>query len=164
MVTTTGTRLPRLNDRTTSSGTTIPTLLPPVGSRTVRKLVMARFSCRSGSLRCQDDVRLGACRAPQRSRHAGCPRSARSGMSAQHRTTDMTGPRTSSRVGVPRVGRLLRRRLDDLVGFVCAWAPTGGGVGEEPQPPRLHGGVAGAKGDAEGDVLGGGPGHGCGSG
>src|SRR5215207_3559615 len=43
MVTTTGTRLPRSNDKTISSGTTMPTLLPPVGSRTVRKVVMVGF-------------------------------------------------------------------------------------------------------------------------
>src|SRR5215218_5403015 len=59
MVTTTGTRLPRLNARRTSSGTTMPTLLPPVGSRTVRKVVMAKFLSDSGSLRCVDGVRLG---------------------------------------------------------------------------------------------------------
>jgi len=38
IVTTTGTRLPAPNDSTTSSGTTMPTLLPPVGARVVRKV------------------------------------------------------------------------------------------------------------------------------
>src|SRR3954449_198019 len=50
MVTTTGTRLPRLNARRTSWGTTMPTLLPPVGSRTVRKVVMATFLLDPGEL------------------------------------------------------------------------------------------------------------------
>src|SRR5215213_3529775 len=38
MVTTTGTRLPRSNAATTSSGTTMPTLLPPLATSVVRKV------------------------------------------------------------------------------------------------------------------------------
>src|SRR5215217_5704282 len=50
MVTTTGTRFPRSKDSTTASGTTMPTLLPPVASRTVRKLVILGVSSRFRSL------------------------------------------------------------------------------------------------------------------